>query len=111
MATRHIDTLMRTQNAVIGDLSDNRWSINAYYHHIQGTIIEKDMIAFLKNVIAAKKALILTAASDETVVRSAANIPGVKVSHVGQMNVYEIINSTSFILTQDAVKKIEEVYA
>ncbi len=71
----------------------------------------KDMIAFLKNVNAAKKALILTAASDETVVRSAANIPGVKVSHVGQMNVYEILNSTSFILTQDAVKKIEEVYA
>ncbi len=70
----------------------------------------KDMIAFLKNVNAAKKALILTAASDETVVRSAANIPGVKVSHVGQMNVYEILNSNSFILTQDAVKKIEEVY-
>ncbi len=70
----------------------------------------KEMIAFLKNVNAAKKALILTAASDETVVRSAANIPGVKVSHVGQMNVYEILNSNSFILTQDAVKKIEEVY-
>ena len=71
----------------------------------------KEMISFLKNVNAAKKALIVTAASDETVCKSAANIPGVKVSHVGQMNVYEIINSTSFILTQDAVKKIEEVYA
>ena len=71
----------------------------------------KEMVSFLKNVNAAKKALIVTAASDETVVKSAANIPGVKVSHVGQMNVYEIINSTSFILTQDAVKRIEEVYA
>ncbi len=71
----------------------------------------KEMVSFLKNVGAAKKALILTAASEENVVKSAANIPGVKVSHVGQMNVYEIINSTSFILTQDAVKKIEEVYA
>ncbi|MBQ6013344.1 MAG: 50S ribosomal protein L4, partial [Firmicutes bacterium] len=41
----------------------------------------------------------------------AANIPGVQVSWVGQMNVYEIINHTSFILTRDAAQKIEEVYA
>ena len=43
--------------------------------------------------------------------RSAANIPGVKVSQVGQMNVYEIIGHTSLILTKDAAEKIQEVYA
>ena len=47
----------------------------------------------------------------ENVVRSAANIPGVRTALVGTMNVYEIINHTNLILTADAVKKIEEVYA
>ena len=71
----------------------------------------KEMIKVLENVQAAKKALIVTAEKDENVVRSAANIPGVRTALVGTMNVYEIINHTNLILTADAVKKIEEVYA
>ncbi len=62
------------------------------------------------NVKAAKKALIVTAEKDETVVKSAANIPGVRTALVGTMNVYEMVNHTSLILTQEAVRKIEEVY-
>ncbi len=71
----------------------------------------KDMIKFLANVKAAKKALIVTAEKNDNVILSAANIPGLQVSMVGQMNVYEIINHTSFILTKDAAAKIEEVFA
>ena len=71
----------------------------------------KEMIKVLENVKAEKKALIVTAEKDENVVRSAANIPGVRTALVGTMNVYEIINHGSLILTADAVKKIEEVYA
>ena len=71
----------------------------------------KEMIKVLENVKAAKKAIIVTAAKDENVVKSAANIPGVRTELVGTMNVYELINHTSLILTADAVKKIEEVYA
>lgn len=71
----------------------------------------KDMIKVLTNVNAAKKALIIMAEKDENVVKSAANIPGVRTALVGTMNVYEIINYTNLIMTQDAVKKIEEVYA
>lgn len=71
----------------------------------------KEMIKVLENVKAAKKALIVMAEKDENVVRSAANIPGVRTALVGTMNVYEIINHTNLILTQEAVKKIEEVYA
>jgi large subunit ribosomal protein L4 len=70
----------------------------------------KDMVATLANVNAAKKALIITAEKDENVVRSAANIPGVRTALVNTMNVYEIVNYTSFIVTKEAVKKIEEVY-
>lgn len=71
----------------------------------------KEMVKVLGNIKAAKKALIVTAEKDDNVVRSAANIPGVRTALVGTMNVYEIINHESFIVTQDALKKIEEVYS
>lgn len=71
----------------------------------------KEMIKVLANVKAAKKALIVMAEKDENVIKSAANIPGVRTALVGTMNVYEIINYTSFIVTKDAINKIEEVYA
>ena len=71
----------------------------------------KEMIKVLANVKAAKKALIVAAEKNENVVRSAANIPGVKTSIVSAMNTYEIVNATSFIVTKDAVEKIQEVYS
>ncbi|MDR0596719.1 MAG: 50S ribosomal protein L4 [Clostridiales Family XIII bacterium] len=71
----------------------------------------KEMMAFLANVNAEKKALIVTAGKDENVVRSASNIPGVETRHTGSLNVYDILNHISFIVTKDAVKKIEEVYS
>ena len=71
----------------------------------------KDMVSFLSAVGAAKKALIVTAEKDENVVKSAANIKGIETSYVGRMNVYEILNHTSFIVTKAAIEKIEEVYS
>lgn len=71
----------------------------------------KEMIKVLENVKAAKKALIIMAEKDENVIKSAANIPGVKTALVSTMNVYEIVNYTSFIVTKEAINKIEEVYS
>lgn len=71
----------------------------------------KDVVKMLKNVKAAKKALIVTADKDEKVVKSAANIPNVETTNVSRMNVYEIVNHTNFIATKAAIEKIEEVYA
>ena len=71
----------------------------------------KEMIKFLTAVGAEKKALILTAEKEENIVKSAANLPGVETSYVGRMNVYEILNHTSLIVTKEAVEKIEEVYS
>ena len=70
----------------------------------------KDMVSVLANIQAADKALIVMAEKDENVVKSAANIPGVRTALVGTMNVYEIVNHTSFIVTKEAVEKIQEVY-
>jgi len=70
----------------------------------------KEMIKFLEAVKAEKKALIITAEKDENVVKSAANIPGVRTALATTMNVYEIVNHGSFIVTKEAVELIEEVY-
>lgn len=71
----------------------------------------KEMVKVLENIKAGKKALIVTAEKDENVIRSAANIPGVRTALVSTMNVYEIINHENFIVTTEAIKKIEEVYS
>ena len=71
----------------------------------------KEMVKVLENVKAGKKALIVMAEKDENVIKSAANIPGVRTALVGTMNVYEIINHTNFIVTKEAINKIEEVFA
>ena len=70
----------------------------------------KEMVNILSNVKEGKKALIVTAEKDENIVKSAANIPGVRTALVGTMNVYEIVNHNSFIVTKEAVEKIQEVY-
>ena len=71
----------------------------------------KEMVKMLDAVKADKKALIVTAAKDENVVKSAANIKGIRTALVGTMNVYDILNHNSFIVTTEAIEKIEEVYA
>lgn len=71
----------------------------------------KDVINMLKNVDAAKKTLVVTADNDSNVVKSARNIEGVQTVFVNTLNVYDILNCDSFIITKDAVKKVEEVYA
>ena len=70
----------------------------------------KEMIKVLDNLKAEKKALVVMADKDENVVRSAANLQGVRTAVVGSFNVYEVLNHQSLILTSDAVKKLEEVY-
>ena len=71
----------------------------------------KEMVKVLANIKADRKALIVMDEKDDNVVRSAHNIPGVRTALVSTMNVYEIVNHYTLVLTQAAAKKIEEVYA
>lgn len=71
----------------------------------------KEMLNMLKALGAARKALIVMPEVDQKVVKSASNIPGVKTAIVGTLNVYDILNYDTFIVAQDAVSKIVEVYA
>jgi len=71
----------------------------------------KEMVKVLGNINSSGKSLIVMAEKDANVVKSAANIPGVRTVLATTMNVYEIINHTNFIVTKDAINKIEEVYS
>jgi len=59
----------------------------------------------------ANKALVIINENDKNVVLSARNIPDAKTSLTGNMNVYDIMNAGTVVLTKDAVSTIEEVYA
>jgi len=69
----------------------------------------KEMVKAL-NALEVKKALIVLPEKDETVERAARNIPGVKTTLVGTLNVYEILKYDTLVLTKDSLAKIEEVY-
>jgi large subunit ribosomal protein L4 len=58
-----------------------------------------------------KKALIVTADKDEAVVRASGNIKGVAISAAANINVYDLINYDKLVITKDAVKKVQEVFA
>ncbi len=71
----------------------------------------KVMVNMLKALGAEKKALVVLAEKDEKVVKSLANIAGVKVAYVNTINVYDILNCNKLVVVEAAAKKIEEVYA
>ena len=57
------------------------------------------------------KGLVVLAENDENVVMSAKNIYGINTALTNTINVYDILKAGTLVLTKDAVKKIEEVYA
>jgi large subunit ribosomal protein L4 len=71
----------------------------------------KNMVAMLAALGAGKKALIVLPEKNDFVVKSCANIPGVKTALYNEINVYDILNCGTLIIAQGAVSKIEEVYA
>ncbi len=71
----------------------------------------KTIVNMLKALNVEEKALIVLDTNDKKVIKSAANIPGVKTTQYNTLNVYDILNHGKFIVVKDAVAKIEEVYA
>ncbi len=71
----------------------------------------KTVINMLGALGAKGKALIVTDGVNEKMVKSASNIPGVKTTTANLINVYDILNAGVFVVSVDAAKKIEEVFA
>mgnify|MGYP005774816303 CR=1 FL=1 len=70
----------------------------------------KSMVAVLNALNVDSKALVVLPGPDVNVVRSARNIPDVKTLYVNTLSVYDILKHDKFIVTKEAVQKIEEVY-
>ena len=71
----------------------------------------KEFAKVMANLNVNDKALVVLNDNDANVVLSAKNIPTVKTGLTNTINVYDIVNAKTLVLTQDAVKTIEEVYA
>ena len=71
----------------------------------------KDFRAFLTAIKAEGKSLVVTPVKNDTVIKSARNIPGVETSMANLINVYDILNAKNLVLDKDALAVIEEVFA
>ena len=72
----------------------------------------KAVVSMLEALGANRKALLVTAGNnDQKLAVSARNIPGVASAPVNSLNVYDLLNYDKIIIAQEAVEKLEEVYA
>ena len=70
-----------------------------------------NMVKTLENLKVTEKALVLLPENNLNVQMSARNIEGVKTLTVNTINVYDLVKYSKVIVTENAVKKLEEVYA
>ena len=71
----------------------------------------KKFAEVMANINVDRKALVVLADNDQNVVLSARNFAQAKTMQATTLNVYDIVNAKTLVLTKDAVSKIEEVYA
>ena len=70
-----------------------------------------EMVKIFANLKVEGKALVLLPENNENVQKSARNIEGVKTLTVNTINAYDLLKYSKLVVTEDTVKKLEEVYA
>ena len=75
------------------------------------TYSTKTMVNMLNAIGATKKALVVLPEIDAKVIKSCDNIEGVVTALYNTINVYDILNADKFVVTEAAVKMLQEVYA
>lgn len=70
----------------------------------------KEMVKVLNN-LNTKKALIVLSEKNLNVQASARNIENIKTTLVNTINVFDLLKYDNLVITEDAIKKLEEVYA
>ena len=73
------------------------------------TIKTKNVVNFLGNFENPRKTLIVVDKLEENLVLSARNVPGVKVIEASNVNVYDVMDCTKLMMTEKAIKAVEEV--
>ena len=70
-----------------------------------------EMVKVFKNLKIEEKVLVLLPQKDVNVQKSVRNIEGAKTLTVDTINVYDLVKYNKLVLTEDSVKRLEEVYA
>jgi large subunit ribosomal protein L4 len=70
----------------------------------------KDMIKVLDALKLESTALIVTAAPETNVIKSARNIPGIKTLPASILNVQDLLSFSGLVMTEEAVKKAEQLW-
>ena len=64
-----------------------------------------------REAVKPQRALVVLDSLDTAVIKSCANLPTVKTTQYSTLNAYDILHAEKLVMTVEAVKKIEEVYA
>ena len=70
----------------------------------------KKFVAVMNN-LKVEKALVVLNDMDANVIKSASNVPTIKTAQTNELNVFDVLKYDTVVVTNDAVKTIEEVYA
>lgn len=70
----------------------------------------KAMVYLLEKLNASRSALIVTAAPDQNVIKSARNLTRVKTVVARQLNVLDILSYDHLVMTREALEKVQEVF-
>ncbi len=71
----------------------------------------KDAQAFLNAFKFEGSVLVVNDANDKNIKLSTANIPSLSIEEASDLNAYEVVASKNIVLTESAIKQIEEAYA
>ena len=71
----------------------------------------KQAQAFLDAFKFDKKVLVVNDVNDKNIRLATANIPALSVEEAANINVYDIVSNKNIVLTESAIKSIEEAYA
>ena len=71
----------------------------------------KEMVKTINNLELRGSSIFIIVGPDRNVEKSAANIKDVKTALVNTMNVYDLLKYRNIIFTNEAVNKVQEVYA
>lgn len=98
-----------TSSALSKKIADNEVIVVDKFDLEEGKT--KLFAAILNNFKIDKKVLVITDGDNENVIRAARNIPNVKVINSDLINCYDLVANSICLATEQAMKKIEEVYA
>ena len=75
------------------------------------TVVDGEKTTATREAVKPQSALVVLDTVDASVIKSCNNIPTAKTTQFNTLNVYDVLNAEKLVMTVEAVKKLQEVYA